>query len=290
MRIALSSALVFGSNTALAADAGEDPTGATDVSVASGATADETAVDAGDGTGGAKGDKKGPDKVGPIKKDKYPKQVRYRPLTMSKGMAEIGLDLDYTLVPDVDDVIGAGLGVRYGLAPTVDIGVSTGLALAPDADWDHHLVIGAGYLAYDTAPFDLAVTLDLDATVVDGGGVGVALGVPMRYLAGDTWDIHGNIGIPIFFDPDFFLGVSLNPGVGAQLSGGWYLALDTNVLNFSTLSGSEATHLGNQLPLDFRVTYAIDRQFDLGGHILLPIVWQGGPLVPTIGIFGRGRF
>ena len=43
----------------------------------------------------------------------------------------------------------------------------------PDFDWSNTLGLGVGYLAYDTAPFDLAVRFDLNAQLVDNGAIGV---------------------------------------------------------------------------------------------------------------------
>ena len=252
------------------------------------------------GKPGKKGGKKGKNKkeyVGPIKKANYPQEIRLRPLTMAKGMVEGELGLDYTAVPNnfggvavkTPDPIGLGLGFSYGLAPTVDVRVSSGLALSPSFDWSNQLGLGVGYLAYDTRDFDMALRLDLGLQLVTGGTIGVALSAPMRYLLGDTFDIHGSVSIPVFLDPVFYLALSVNPGVGVQASEAVYLSLDTTLFTVGSVAGTTTT-LGNFLPVAFSATYAIDEQWDIGARLGSSNLLQTDVNGFNIGVFGRGRF
>jgi len=241
-------------------------------------------------------DKKGKDKkgkkdfVGPIKKGDYPVEQRLRPLTMAKGMVEIDGDLDYLSLPNpIKDAVGFGLDVEYGLAPTVDAHIGTGLLLSPDFDWSRALNFGAAYLAYDTKDYDLAVGVDANMFLVDGGTTSIAVTAPMRYLIGKQWDVHGTVGVPVILSPDFGINVVLSPGAGFQASENIYLALDTTVLSVSSLPNS-TTHLGDILPLAFRFDYGINRQWDVGGKLTVPDLLHTDVFGVGFGAFARARF
>jgi len=210
----------------------------------------------------------------------YPVPMANRPLTLDKGMGEVGLDVMLGLNSGrAAKDIGLGLSFGYGLTDTFELGVDV-LALNYGKDAQGLKFGGAAvYMTWDFLGF-LGLYADIHFpgytvggnTYVDSFGdqlVGVTVGLPATYtIINDTLKIHGGLLIDVGFAKEAYATQSLQMALDVEL--GVTLSLIERLfidLTFDAIMAfrPDAGSFGDRtaIPLELTVGYTVIDPMDI---------------------------
>ena len=212
------------------------------------------------------GGRKGPKLKGPFKKDNYPMAESLRPLTLPKGMAELGLGLGIGRAFDTT-VVGLTPSFFFGIADQLELGVSTNFPLSPDATWSEVLVLEGHLLVADGKEVDFAPGVEVPLSFAEGSPFVLILDAPVRYRASKKVFItFGDDAVPIFFGRTQTVGRRRSPhGTRPPRSRG--MRHSTTRSTGKTVIFAEANLVNLLLAPDVEVTGIWDAlQLTLGGQ------------------------
>jgi hypothetical protein len=239
--------------------------------------------------GGKKRNGDGDPGTGPFKKADYPLQERLRPLILPNSMGEVTPSLGFQFTDPL--IAGLGAHFRYGFGNKVDVGVSTGLLLAPDADWNRNITLEAHFLAYDSSEFDFGPGVRIPLTFVDGAQVGAQIDLTSRWVPSDFFLVFGQNAIDVVAASEVGLNINGNVRLGYQVSKPAALFLDTNVFSLALAPDSGFTGLWEYINLGIGGQYTPTRTVDLGAALTYVNFWElEGANAVGLNLYGKIRF
>ena len=218
--------------------------------------------------------KKGPKLVGPFKKDKYPRQERFRPLVLPHNMAEFGVAGGYETQGGEN---GAFLNpsIDYGIGNRVEVGLSSGVDFIP-VGWSQNINLRGRFLAIDGKRFDFAP--GVNALVSFGGDENTSLTLDLlsRHVTrGVAFFYFGQDAIPIEFGDQVSASLVGNAGLGLQLSKGTAFMIDAALITLNVVPETAVTGPWETLTANARLQYSPGRKVDIGAKFTVENQWQG---------------
>ena len=252
--------------------------------------------------------KRGPKLQGPFAKDKYPASESRRPLTLPKGMAEIGLDLKLgglsnsafllatpAVAFGVTDNWEIGLNSDQGTVPVASSFFIGGFDIMPNLRWSESFVVDSHVLLVDRDHIDVAPGVRVPISFA-GEGVSfepVVLGARTRMVCTKERKLFFMLGqnlLNLAFANGLGINIIGNGGVGYQLSNDTALMADVDV--FSLGLGGETNFSGvwERVDVGVGLQHSPSRKVDLGLRFdlqdTLGVEGDGNAL---IGAYGRFR-
>lgn len=139
--------------------------------------------------------------TGPFSKSSYPTQLTLRPLTLPQGTPQVGLDVGYASA-SASSIFGElsatsvvyGAGIAFGVTNRLELEgrlVGTANSTSFDRSWNNTALLGltGTYSLVDQRNLDVAARVGFVASS-EGGGLGLGVGVPLRFAFGETFALR----------------------------------------------------------------------------------------------------
>lgn len=206
------------------------------------------------------------EEAAPAASGRWPRQVIARPLTLPKGLINVGANIPFT---QKFEVIGLGLNFGYGISDDLEVRATYGLTLK-EFEAKGTLGFGAGYKILRGAA---GGKLELIARANTGYSLLAELLAPLNLGAQVQYNISDKLAV---VSPQAGLRISLEEvagvrpidlvlpvGVGYQATPELYAQVDTTLATIEVSDSASAFIFADNIPLTASVVYNLQPALDI---------------------------
>lgn len=203
---------------------------------------------------------------------RWPRQVIARPLTLPKGLINVGANIPFT---QKFEVIGLGLNFGYGISDDLEVRASYGLTLK-EFEAKGTLGFGAGYKILRGAAggkLELIARADTGYSLLAEGLAPLKLGAQVQYNISDKLAVVSpqaglrialeEVVIPPATDGFRPIDLVLPLGVGYQATPELYAQIDTTLANIEVSDSATTFIFADNIPLTASVVYNLQPALDI---------------------------
>lgn len=212
------------------------------------------------------------EEAAPAAAGRWPRQVIARPLTLPKGLINVGANIPFT---QKFEVIGLGLNFGYGISDDLEVRASYGLTLK-EFEAKGTLGFGAGYKVLRGAAggkLELIARADTGYNLVAEGLAPLNLGVQVQYNISDKLAVVSpqaglrialeEVVVPPATDGFRPIDLVLPVGVGYQATPELYAQIDTTIANIEVSDSATTFIFADYIPLTASVVYNLQPALDI---------------------------
>lgn len=208
----------------------------------------------------------------PAAAGRWPRAVIARPLTLPKGLMNVGANIPFT---QKFEVIGLGLNFGYGINDDLEVRASYGLTLK-EFEAKGTLGFGAGYKILRGAAggkLELIARADTGYNLLGEALVPLNLGAQVQYNISDKLAVVSpqaglrialeEVVIPPATDGFRPIDLVLPLGVGYQATPELYAQIDTTIANIEVSDSATTFIFADNIPLTASVVYNLQPALDI---------------------------